>query len=107
MSEEQAESQGDPSTEQAPAVFGGAPTVQPPLPVVSVFAEHGRSIPARAAPVKTGTYVDAEGVEVQVQIVAERPDGSRDILIPAGMTSVRRDAVRRKEEDGQKGDYLK
>lgn len=95
-----------PVVEEQPAPTLSAPTVQPPLPV-SVFAEHGAPTMAAASKVKTGIYVDTEGVEHKVQIVAERKDGSVDIMMPATVGGYRRDGVRRKQDADQTTDFIK
>lgn len=84
-----------------------APTVQPPLPV-PVFGEHGAaSKDAAVVPaVKKGVYVDSDGVKHDVEIVAERKDGSVDIMLPATVGGYRRDAVRRRGSDEQTTDYM-
>jgi len=97
-----------PETPAAPEPTLNPPTVQPPLPVAGVFAEHGKPDDTAVQPkVKKATYVDAEGTEHAVEVVAERKDGSVDIMLPATIGGYRRDAVRRRESDEQKGDYLK
>lgn len=80
-----------------------APTPQPALPGIGVFSED----PAIPEPkTRVGVYVDKHGEQIACEIVADRPDGSVDILIRNGITSYRRDSVRRQAE-GQTGDFLK
>lgn len=100
MSDEASRFPSDPDT-QPPT-----PAAAPPLPF-AVFDGHGAPSEAVPTKAKVGTYVDDQAVEHQVEIVAERKDGSVDIMLPQAVGGYRRDGVRRRESEAQKGDYLK
>ncbi len=89
-----------------PAPLLAPPTEQPPLPGVA-FGEHGNPIDVTRPKGKRGIYVDKDGIESEVQIVAERKDGSVDILIGGDVCGHRRDGVLRKMTDDQVGDFIK
>ena len=104
------EAQAELATEEKPAdeppTAASAPTPQPPLPGVGVFEEHGKPAQAVQPKAKRATYVDADGSRHPVEVVAERKDGSVDIMLPATIGGYRRDAVRRRESNEQTGDYI-
>ena len=89
---------------EAPPETLNPPTVQARLPVVT-FSAHGQPESSVVPEGKSGFYVDVDGVRHAVQVVAERKDGSVDIILPASVGGYRRDSVRRAAE-GQVADYM-
>lgn len=79
-----------------------APTLQPAVPMTPF----GQPDAPAVLEGRAGTYVDPSGVRHPVRIVAERPDGSVDILMPATVGGYRRDCVRRRLTTDQVSDYI-
>lgn len=97
---------GQETAPEQPAPLLAAPTIQPPLPGPFAFDEHGKPGESTRPVEKKATYVDADGVKHPVTVVAQRKDGSVDIMMPATVGGYRRDAVQRKQEADQVGDYI-